>query len=582
MSFYNTLKKDINAILNKDILKKVYKKEVLNMFQVSEPPKDKFGDVSTNAALVLSKFLKISPNNFADLLIKELKKIKYIEDAKVEGPGFINLSLKKDFWLSELKEVLLKNDKYGESNIGKSEKVIIEFVSANPTGPLHIGHCRGAVYGDVLSNIMKKLGYKVFKEYYINDTGSQIDKLTNSVIYRYNELFNKNKKNIDENLYPGEYLINLAQDLKKKYGSKLLEKNKKNNLTIKDFSLKWILNLIKNDLNLLGVNFDLFYSENNLIKKNKISICLDTLKKNKLIYEGIPEKPKGGDLDEWEPRKQSLFKSTNFGDDADRALQKSDGDYTYFAKDIAYHWDKYKRGFSFMINVWGADHGGYIKRLSSAVKAITNNKVNIIIKTCQLVRVIDKKKALKMSKREGKFISLKNVLDNVGKDVTRFIMLLRKNNEDIDFDLEKITEESKDNPVFYVQYAHARCCSVLREAKNYFNPKEISLNEIKKNDLKNLNDKNEILLIKEVVKWPKIIEDSVHYHEPHRITFFLQSLSSKFHSFWNYGKMDPSKRFINIDNKSLTLSRLSLIYAVRIILSNGLNLLGVKPLNIMK
>ena len=582
MSFYNTLKKDINAILNKNILKKVYKKEVLNMFQVSEPPKDKFGDVSTNAALVLSKFLKISPNNFADLLIKELKKIKYIEDAKVEGPGFINLSLKKDFWLSELKEVLLKNDKYGESNIGKSEKVIIEFVSANPTGPLHIGHCRGAVYGDVLSNIMKKLGYKVFKEYYINDTGSQIDKLTNSVIYRYNELFNKNKKNIDENLYPGEYLINLAQDLKKKYGSKLLEKNKKNNLTIKDFSLKWILNLIKNDLNLLGVNFDLFYSENNLIKKNKISICLDTLKKNKLIYEGIPEKPKGGDLDEWEPRKQSLFKSTNFGDDADRALQKSDGDYTYFAKDIAYHWDKYKRGFSFMINVWGADHGGYIKRLSSAVKAITNNKVNIIIKTCQLVRVIDKKKALKMSKREGKFISLKKVLDNVGKDVTRFIMLLRKNNEDIDFDLEKITEESKDNPVFYVQYAHARCCSVLREAKNYFNPKEISLNEIKKNDLKNLNDKNEILLIKEVVKWPKIIEDSVHYHEPHRITFFLQSLSSKFHSFWNYGKMDPSKRFINIDNKSLTLSRLSLIYAVRIILSNGLNLLGVKPLNIMK
>ena len=582
MSFYNTLKKDINAILNRDILKKVYKREVLNMFQVSEPPKDKFGDVSTNAALVLSKFLKISPNNFADLLIKELKKIKYIEDAKVEGPGFINLSLKKDFWLSELKEVLLKNDKYGESNIGKSEKVIIEFVSANPTGPLHIGHCRGAVYGDVLSNIMKKLGYKVFKEYYINDTGSQIDKLTNSVIYRYNELFNKNKKNIDENLYPGEYLINLAQDLKKKYGSKLLEKNKKNNLTIKDFSLKWILNLIKNDLNLLGVNFDLFYSENNLIKKNKISICLDTLKKNKLIYEGIPEKPKGGDLDEWEPRKQSLFKSTNFGDDTDRALQKSDGDYTYFAKDIAYHWDKYKRGFSFMINVWGADHGGYIKRLSSAVKAITNNKVNIIIKTCQLVRVIDKKKALKMSKREGKFISLKNVLDNVGKDVTRFIMLLRKNNEDIDFDLEKITEESKDNPVFYVQYAHARCCSVLREAKNYFNPKEISLNEIKKNDLKNLNDKNEILLIKEVVKWPKIIEDSVHYHEPHRITFFLQSLSSKFHSFWNYGKMDPSKRFINIDNKSLTLSRLSLIYAVRIILSNGLNLLGVKPLNIMK
>ena len=582
MSFYNTLKKDINTILKKDILKKVYKKEVLNMFQVSEPPKDKFGDVSTNAALVLYKFLKTSPKSFADLLIKELKKIKYIEDAKVEGPGFINLSLKKDFWLAELKEVLFKNNRYGESDIGKSKKVIIEFVSANPTGPLHIGHCRGAVYGDVLSNIMRKQGYKVFKEYYINDTGSQIDKLTNSVIYRYNELFNKNKKKIDNNLYPGEYLIDLAKDLKKKHGSKLLENNKKNYLTIKVFSLKWIINLIKNDLNLLGVKFDLFYSESDLIKKNKISICLDTLKKNKLIYEGIPEKPKSGDLDEWEPRKQSLFKSTKFGDDADRALEKSNGDYTYFAKDIAYHLDKYKRGFSFMINVWGADHGGYIKRLSSAVKAITNNKVNIIVKICQMVKIIDKKKTLKMSKREGKFISLKKVLNNVGKDVTRFIMLLRKNNEDIDFDLEKITEESKDNPVFYVQYAHARCCSVLREAKNYFNPKEITLAEIKKNDLKNLNDKNEILLIKEIVKWPKIIEDSVNYHEPHRITFFLQSLSSKFHSFWNYGKMDPSKRFINIDDKNLTLSRLSLIYSVRIILSNGLNLLGVKPLNVMK
>ena len=582
MSFYSTLKKDINVILKKDILKKDYKSEVLDMFQVSEPPKDKFGDVSTNAALALSKFLKTSPKTFAEFLIKELKKVKYIEDAKVEGPGFINLSLKKDFWLTELKEVLLKNDRYGESNIGKSKKVIIEFVSANPTGPLHIGHCRGAVYGDVLSNIMKKLGYKVFKEYYINDTGSQIDKLTNSVIYRYSELFNKNKKDIDNNLYPGEYLIDLAKDLKKKYGSKLIENNKKNNLTIKVFTLKWIINLIKSDLNLLGVKFDLFYSENDLVKKNKISICLDTLKKSKLIYEGIPEKPKGGDLDEWEPRKQSLFKSTKFGDDTDRAIQKSNGDYTYFAKDIAYHLDKYKRGFNSMINVWGADHGGYIKRLSSAVKVITNNKANIIIKICQLVRIIDKKKTLKMSKREGKFISLKKVLDNVGKDVTRFIMLLRKNNEDIDFDLEKITEESKNNPVFYVQYAHARCCSVLREAKNYFNPKEITLDEIKKNDLKNLNDKNEILLIKEIVKWPKIIEDSVYYHEPHRITFFLQSLSSKFHSFWNYGKMDPSKRFINIDNKNLTLSRLSLIYSVRIILSNGLNLLGVKPLNVMK
>ena len=301
-----------------------------------------------------------------------------------------------------------------------------------------------------------------------------------------------------------------------------------------------------------------------------------------MIYQGIPEKPKSRDLDEWEPRKQSLFKSSNFGDDVDRALQKSNGDYTYFAKDIAYHFDKYKRGFNFMINVWGADHGGYIKRLTSAVNAITKDRANLVIKICQLVKIIDNKKILKMSKREGKFISLRRVLNNVGKDVTRFIMLLRKNNEDIDFDLQKITEESKDNPVFYVQYAHARCCSVLREAKKYFDTKEITLTKIKKTNLKNLNDKNEILLIKEIVKWPKILEDAVYHYEPHRITFFLQSLASKFHSFWNYGKKDSSKRFINVDNKDLTFSRLSLIYSVRIILSNGLNLLCVKPLDVMR
>ena len=319
-----------------------------------------------------------------------------------------------------------------------------------------------------------------------------------------------------------------------------------------------------------------------MLKKNKVSLCIEILKKNKLIYQGIPEKPKSGDLDEWEPRKQSLFKSSNFGDDVDRALQKSNGDYTYFAKDIAYHFDKYKRGFNFMINVWGVDHGGYIKRLTSAVKAITKDKANLVIKICQLVKIIDNKKILKMSKREGKFISLRKVLNNVGKDVTRFIMLLRKNNEDIDFDLQKITEESKNNPVFYVQYAHARCCSVLREAKKYFDTKEITLTKIKKTNLKNLNDKNEILLIKEIVKWPKILEDAVYHYEPHRITFFLQSLASKFHSFWNYGKKDSSKRFINVDNKDLTFSRLSLIYSVRIILSNGLNLLGVRPLDVMR
>ena len=581
MSFYNILKEDINKILKVDILKKKYKKEIFNMFQVTEPPKDKFGDISTNAALTLSKFLKTSPKNFADFLIKELKKIKYIEDIKVEGPGFINLSLKKDFWLNELKKVLLKNNRYGETDIGKSKKVIIEFISANPTGPLHIGHCRGAVYGDVLSNIMKKLGYKVFKEYYINDTGAQIDKLVHSVSLRYEELFGR-KVTFSKDLYPGKYLISLAKDLKKKYGKKFLSSKKAHIKIIKDFSLKWILNNIKADLKLLNINFDNYFSENKLLSNNKIDDALVILRKKKLIYQGVADKPMGKHVLDWEPREQLLYKSSQFGDDVDRALQKSNGEHTYFAKDIAYHLDKYKRGFSFMINVWGADHGGYIKRLSSAIESATDNKADLIVKVCQLVRIVDKKEVLKMSKREGQFISLNEVINKIGKDVIRFIMLLRKNNEDIDFDLQKITEQSKDNPVFYVQYAHARCCSVLREARNFFKISEISLKNIKKHNLKNSNDRNEISLIKEVVKWPKILEDSVCYHEPHRITFFLQSLASKFHSFWNYGKKNPSKRFINLDNKDLTLSRLSLIYSVKIVLNNGLNLLGVKSLEEMR
>ena len=581
MSFYNKLKDDIDLIIKNEILKNKYKKEFFSMFHVNEPPIDKFGDISTNVAFSLSKILKINTKDFAGLVLKEILKLNYVKEAKIEGPGFINISLKNDFWIFLLIETLTLNDKYGESNIGKSKKIIIEFVSANPTGPLHIGHCRGAVYGDVLSNIMKKLGYKVFKEYYINDTGTQIDKLTNSVIYRYKELFNKQKE-IEKDLYPGEYLIDLAKDLKKKYGSKLLENNEKNNLNIRNFSLKWIINLIKNDLNLLGINFDSFYPESKLVKNNKISICIEALKKNKLIYKGIPDKPKSGDLDEWEAREQFLFQSSKFGDDVDRTIQKSNGDYTYFAKDIAYHFDKFKRGFTSMINVWGADHGGYIKRLTSAVKAITKNKTDLVIKICQLIKIIDNKKTLKMSKREGNFVSLKNVIDKVGKDVTRFIMLVRKNNEDIDFDLQKVTEESKDNPVFYVQYAHARCCSVLRESVNYFSSKDITLEKIKKSNLNKLKDKNELLLIKEIVKWPKVLEDSVKNHEPHRITFFLQSLASRFHSFWNYGKKDPSKRFIIIKNKELTFARLGLVYSVKIVLSNGLNLLGVKPLEEMR
>ena len=582
MSIYNKLKKDINLIIKDKFFQNNYKKEIYNMFQVSEPPVEKFGDISTNIALVLSKILKTSPLNFANDLIKEIKKIDYVEKVKIEGPGFINLSLKKNFWIKELKEILNLKDKYGITNIGKSEKVIVEFVSANPTGPLHIGHCRGAVYGDVLSNLLSKVGYKVFKEFYINDTDGQRDKLIKSVFFRYQEIVTKKKLRIPDNLYPGDYLISIAKQLKTKYGSKLQNLDEKNSKVITKFSLKLILENIKEDLDLVGVRFDNFVSEKSLLENNKVEAVLKFLKNNKLIYQGILDKPKGKEIDDWEPKKQSLFKSTNFGDDIDRPIIKSDGTYTYFAKDIAYHFDKFQRGFQLMINVWGADHSGYIKRLTSAVSAITKNKANLSIKICQLVKVVENKKIVKMSKREGKFLSIEKVIQEVGRDVTRFIMLTRRNTEKLEFNLKQATKESKDNPVFYVQYAHARCCSILREAARNFSSHEVTIQKIKKASFDLLQENLELDLIKDILKWPKIVEDSAIYQEPHRIPFYLQSLSSKFHSLWNYGTKNTNLRFINLKNKNLTIARLGMLCALKIVINNGLILLGVTPLEVMK
>jgi len=583
MSIYNKLRDDINSIIKDNLIEnKSYKKEIFQQYQIDEPPSEKFGDISTNVALVFSKYIKETPIDFANRLANKIKEISYIDNTKVEGPGFINLFLKKDFWLKELVNVLKLEKKYGLSNLGKGESVNVEFVSANPTGPLHIGHCRGAVYGDVLANLLSKVGYKVCKEYYINDSGNQIDILTETVFLRYQEIVNKKKIKLKEYLYPGEYLIPIAKDLKKKCGNQLVISNKKDFEIIKKHSLRYMMNIIKNDLNSLGIKFDNFISEDSLLKDKKIENVIDILKKKNLLYQGFLKKPKGKEIKNWESRKQYLFKSTKFGDDVDRPIMKSDNEYTYFLKDIAYHFDKFKRKFSFMINVWGADHGGYIKRLSSAVNSITNNKIKLIIKICQLVKVVDNKKILKMSKREGTYVFLDNIIKNIGKDVTRFIMLTRKNTEKLEFDVNKVKEESKDNPVFYVQYAHARCCSVLREAKNYFNNSEISLKNIKKNNFNLINNSYELDLIKFIGKWPKIIEDASVNQEPHRIPFYLQALASKFHTLWNYGKQNTNLRFINSKDKNLTFARLGMIYSLKIILSNGLKILGIKPLEVMK
>tara|TARA_B000000437_G_scaffold1662_1_gene1389 strand:- start:807 stop:2540 length:1734 start_codon:yes stop_codon:yes gene_type:complete len=542
----------------------------------AEPPKEEIhGDISTNIALLSSKALNRNPRELAENIGMLLKKNNYIDEVKIAGPGFINLFLNKSIFYECCKNVLDLKNHYGKSDYGKSAMVNIEYVSANPTGPMHIGHARGAVFGDSLANLLEYSGYNVTREYYINDAGQQIINLARSVYIRYIEILKDKEPIFGDDLYPGEYLIPVAKSIIDKFGDKFISLKELEWIEVfKEYSINAMMHLIRNDLSLINIHHDNFVSEKSLKSNGLIDNVVELLSKKNSIYEGVLEAPKGQKNDDWESRPQLLFKSTLFGDDLDRPLKKADNTWTYFAADAAYHYDKYKRNYTSIINVWGADHGGYIKRIEGIVKTVSDSKINFDVKLCQLVNLSKGGKPVKMSKRAGNFVTMKNVIDTVGPDVLRFIMLTRKNDAPLDFDLVKVKEQSKDNPVYYVQYANIRINSLYEKAKIHGIDLRDDLNNI---NFKLLENISEINLIKLISKWPRQVEAATKANEPHRITFYLNELAGAFHSFWSHGNDNPSLRFINDSNKDLTIARLSLAKIVKIILSSGLSILGVKP-----
>jgi len=549
-----------------------------------EAPRDpSHGDLSTNVAMVLAKPAGMKPREIAELLVPRMLEYEGVETVEIAGPGFINLRLTADFWRKKLSEILAEGERYGASDIGAGKRVNIEYVSANPTGPMHVGHTRGAVFGDALANLMQTAGYEVCREYYINDAGAQVDVLARSAYLRYREALGEDIGEIPEGLYPGDYLVPVGQQLKSEYGDALRAMPESQWLPIvRDVALKAMMALIREDLAALGIRHDEFYSERALHESGAIEKTLAHLESQGLIYVGVLEPPKGKTPDDWEPRPQTLFRASQFGDDVDRALKKSDGSWTYFAPDIAYHYDKYRRGFTRMIDVFGADHGGYVKRMTAAIAALTGGKGEIDVKICQLVRLLRDGEQVKMSKRAGNFVTLREVVDEVGRDAVRFMMLYRKNDAPLDFDFAKVTEQSKDNPVFYVQYAHARICSVLRNAADAFPDLDQAKLDTGNVDLSLLADPDELALIRLLAGWPRMIETAAAAHEPHRIAFYVHDLASAFHALWNRGNENPSLRFILSGDKNVTLARLALIRAIRGVIASALKILGVTPVEEMR
>jgi len=556
------------------------KQEIDQIHFVVEKPKDGTnGDLSTNICLLLSKVLNDNPISIADKLSQKLSGNKEFDEVTVAKPGFINFLINSSLLYDFLKETL--SSKEILPRLSENETINVEYVSANPTGPLHVGHCRGAVFGDVLASLLEKTGYKVTREYYVNDAGVQINHLANSVAIRYRELCGEKIEKYPEEFYPGEYLIEIAQDFKDQHGTDFLSKNKDNYLEqIKSYSVDALLSVIKSDLAKLSINQDLFVSEKDLVQQDKITTTIEILKKQDLIYEGILEPPKGKQIDDWEPREQMLFKSSKFGDEVDRPLQKSNGEWTYFANDMAYHFDKYQRGSKHLIDILGADHGGYVKRMNAAIEALTEGDAKYSVKLCQMVKLISNGKPLKMSKRSGDFVTLSEMVDQVGSDSIRFMMLYRKNEAPLEFDFQKVTEQSKDNPVFYVQYAHARISSVLRKLDEH--KLKFNLSDFKECKFNLLNSDHELDLIKKILDWNSVIITSVNLYEPHRIAYYLYELASSFHSLWNQGKVDKNLKFINEEDLDVTYARLSLIIATQKTIKSGLDLLGVSAPNEMQ
>lgn len=546
-----------------------------------DPPRDaSHGDLATNAAMVLAKPAGLKPRELAETLAERLRSQDCVDSVDVAGPGFINLRLSDAYWQKLLVGILEAGEAFGESDLGQGQPVNVEYVSANPTGPLHVGHARGAVVGDVLASLLAKAGYAVTREYYINDAGSQVDVLARSAYLRYREALGDDIGEIPEGLYPGDYLVPVGKALAARDGDKWQGVDEAEWLPeFRAFSVAAMMDLIRNDLGVLNIRHDEFSSERALVEAGGVDAVMKTLEGDGLIYEGTLEPPKGKLPDDWEERPQTLFRASDFGDDTDRPLRKSDGSWTYFASDLAYHQDKYRRGFSTLIDVWGADHGGYVKRVGAGVKALTGGAAVIDVKLCQMVRLLEDGAPAKMSKRSGNFVTLRDLADAVGKDVIRFIMLTRKNDAPLDFDLVKVREQSRDNPVFYVQYAHARTHSVARMAAEAFPEADFGTQALRDADLARLTDSDELALIRLLAAWPRTVEGAAEAHEPHRLAFYLYDLAAAFHALWSKARGEPGLRFVVAGDVELTKARMALVLAVRAVVASGLAVMGVTPVD---
>ena len=583
MNIYELVHNKIVSIIEREIELGHWEKLRLNHITTEIPHDSRYGDISTNAAMVLAPQLKKTPLDIAKLLKARLESDHMFLNVSFAGAGFLNFVLKPDIWQRELINIIDKGDLYAKSNIGQGKTINVEYASPNPTGPMHIGHASGSIYGDALSSLLEYAGYKVTRECYINDAGNQIDIVAESIYLRYLELFKKNKGEFPKNYYPGEYIIDAARDLKSKYGNKFVKANKDEwHPALREFAIKEMLKLIKKDLERLGIKHDIFFYESLLHKENRIHKLVYKLKELDLIYQGVLTQPKGKSDGDWEEREQLLFRSTSYGDDLDRPLQKSNGTWTYFAADAAYLEEKINRKFSELVLIIGPDHTGYKKRMQAMCAALNEGKCILDIKLSQFVVFLEDGTPLKMSKRAGNFVTIEQVLDLVGKDVIRFMMLTRKPNSVMVFDVEKVKEQSKDNPVFYVQYAHARGSSVLRNAEESMHEAyEKAVEAWDKVNLTLLDSETELDLIKYLSYWPKQVRGAAIKHDPQRLVTYLQTLAAKFHAFWNIGNESQNLKFIVADNFELTSARLVLVQAVLKILGSGLRLIGVEPVSKM-
>jgi arginyl-tRNA synthetase len=581
MNLFSDLRELVVSSVN-DMVAQGSLPEGLDLMAITvEPPRDAgHGDMATNAAMVLAKPAGLAPRVIADALAIALAKDARVTEASVAGPGFINMRLAPVVWQGLVKAVLEQGTQYGRSSLGANQKVNVEFVSANPTGPMHVGHVRGAVFGDALARLLAFAGWDVTREYYINDGGAQVDVLARSAYERYREACGLEPA-IAEGLYPGDYLIPVGEAIKAKWGDSLLDKGEDVWLAeLRDFASDMMMTEIKGDLAVLDVQMDVYSSEKAIYGTGRIEAAIETLRGMGLIYEGTLEAPKGKAQEDYEPRVQTLFRSTAHGDDVDRPVQKSDGGWTYFAPDIAYHYDKVLRGFDQLIDIFGADHGGYVKRMKAAVSALSEGRVPLDIKLIQLVKLWKNGEPFKMSKRAGTFVTLRDVVDMVGADVTRFVMLTRKNDATLDFDFDKVLEQSKDNPVFYVQYANARINSVLRKARE--EGMDVSDATLAAVELSTLTHPAELAMARQLAEWPRLVDIAARNNEPHRVAFYLYELAADLHGLWNRGNDEPALRFFHPGDPATTMRKIALARATGVVIAAGLGILGVTPVEEMR